>query len=155
MGNGNLKPSEIRFTRDKIESEFANGRKLTDTFEELLYKRIPTKFIEDIEVVYVDGAWWALTGNRRLYLYKRLEKLGVISKISVNKKKKWFDFTARAELLLFIYLIFSNTNYARQNARVVALSCLIQDSNIIRATVNANFTRPCFETYINFYDGFH
>ena len=57
MGNGNLKPSEIRYTRDKIESEFANGRKLTDTFEELLYKRIPTKFIDDIEVVYVDDAW--------------------------------------------------------------------------------------------------
>ena len=30
---------------------------------------------------------------------------------------------------------------------------LIHD--LVRAPVNANFTRPCFETYMNFYDGFH
>jgi hypothetical protein len=30
-------------------------------------------------------AWWALTGNRRLYLYQELERLGVISDIQVKE----------------------------------------------------------------------
>ena len=85
MGNLTLRPSGIRFTRENIESQFDDGRKLTDTFRDLLYGNITVKDIESIEVVNMNYAWWALSGNRRLFLYRRLEELGVISEIEVKR----------------------------------------------------------------------
>lgn len=31
--------------------------------------------LETIQVVYDEGVWWAITGNRRLYLFKKLEEV--------------------------------------------------------------------------------
>ena len=79
-----LRPSNIRFTQDSIGCRFTDGKRLTDTFRELLYGLITPDDIENIEVVQYDGVWWALTGNRRLYLYQRLQDLGVVEYISVR-----------------------------------------------------------------------
>lgn len=61
-----------------------DGTTMWDTLEDLLYGRIT---VDDdlplIEVVREDGKWWALTGNRRLYLYRKLEELKVIHTIPV------------------------------------------------------------------------
>ena len=81
-----LRPSEVRFTQDSIAGRFQDGRYLSLTFEQLLDGVITTDDIEDMEVVYTDENWWALTGNRRLYIYRRLQELGVISTVSVRVK---------------------------------------------------------------------
>ena len=79
-----LRPSNVRFTQDSIGCRFTDEKRLTDTFRELLYGSITPDDIENIEVVQYDGVWWALTGNRRLYLYRRLQDLGVVEYISVR-----------------------------------------------------------------------
>ena len=83
-----LRPSKIRYCQDTIGSRFSDRRlTLANTFRELLYGDIMVDDIECIEVVSWEGNWWTYTGNRRLYLYKRLEDLGIISHISVLKQK--------------------------------------------------------------------
>ena len=79
-----LAPSSIRFTQDSVASRFADGTYLSDTFEDLFSGTKKSDDFEDMEVVESGGIWWALTGNRRLYIYRKLEKLKVISDVSVR-----------------------------------------------------------------------
>lgn len=80
-----LRPRDIRFTQDSIGSRFTDGRYLSDTFEELLNRRISVDQLEWIEVVEERSLYWALTGNRRLYLYRKLEDLGEVNTIPVRE----------------------------------------------------------------------
>ena len=82
-----LRPTEICFTQDSVAGSFSDGRSLADVFEQLLYKRLTPDDLGAIEVVKENGLWMALTGNRRLFLYRKLEKLGVISTIPVWVRK--------------------------------------------------------------------
>ena len=79
-----LAPSSIRFTQDSVSCRFGDGSDLSDTFKDLLYGTKTSDDIQDMEVVELGGIWWALTGNRRLYIYRKLEKLGRISEVSVR-----------------------------------------------------------------------
>jgi len=78
-------PSEVRYTQDSIGGRFMDGKYLSDTFELLLSGQLSVADIPCIEIAYRDGAWWAVTGNRRLYLYRRLQQLGLVSEIPVNQ----------------------------------------------------------------------
>ena len=80
-----MRPRNIRYTQDSIGSRFTDGRYLSDTFDQLLNRRISVDELEWIEVVEVRSLYWALTGNRRLYLYRKLEDLGEIHKIPVHE----------------------------------------------------------------------
>ena len=81
-----LSPDSIRFTQDSISGCFRNGQDIWVTYEVLLYQRITPYKIDSIEVFRrSDGLYWAGTGNRRLYLYKKLRALGVIDKIPVRE----------------------------------------------------------------------
>ena len=79
-----LRPSDIRFTQDSIGSRFTDGSYISNTFHDLLFGLKSTDDIDDIEVVQQDGVWWAITGNRRLYVYRRLQDLGVVKTIPVR-----------------------------------------------------------------------
>ena len=79
-----LRPSDIRFTQDSIGSRFTDGSYISNTFHDLLFGLKSTDDIDDIEVVQQDGVWWAITGNRRLYVYRRLQDLGVVTTIPVR-----------------------------------------------------------------------
>ena len=79
-----LRPSDIRFTQDSIGSRFTDGSYISNTFHDLLFGLKSTDDIEVIEVVQQDGVRWAITGNRRLYLYRRLQDLGVVTTIPVR-----------------------------------------------------------------------
>ena len=81
-----LYPSEIRFTQDSICGRFTDGMFISDTFSQLLNGKITPNQIEDIEVVWNNDAWRAITGNRRLYLYRKLQELGVVSLIGVRMR---------------------------------------------------------------------
>ena len=81
-----LSPAEIRYTQDSIKNKFRNGRLLSYTFAQLLYSRLSVSSLEDIECVQKDGHWWALSGNRRLYVYKKLQEAGKIVNITVRQR---------------------------------------------------------------------
>jgi len=58
---------------------------LTVTFRELLYCHRTVDDIPAIEVVEdsEEQQWWAVCGNRRLYLYKMLQELGIVTTVPV------------------------------------------------------------------------
>lgn len=79
-----LRPGNIRFTQDSVGSRFTDGRFVSDTFHQLLDGRISVDDIPAIETVVDGGEWWAVTGNRRLYVFRLLETLGVVQTIPVD-----------------------------------------------------------------------
>lgn len=79
-----LRPGDIRFTQDSVGSRFTDGRFVSDTFHQLLDGRIRADDIPAIEAVVDGGKWWAVTGNRRLYVFRLLETLGVVQTIPVD-----------------------------------------------------------------------
>ncbi|XP_077990700.1 uncharacterized protein LOC144445023 [Glandiceps talaboti] len=78
-----LRPSEIQYLQNSIDAFFSDGRHILGTFNDLLYKDITPNDIRCIAVVFWQNEWYVYNGHRRLYLYKRLEKQGVIDEISV------------------------------------------------------------------------
>jgi len=80
-----MRPSNIRYTQDSIGSRFTDGSFLSDTFDQLLNRRISVDELEWIEVVRESSLYWALTGNRRLYLFRKLEDLGEVHTIPVRE----------------------------------------------------------------------
>ena len=86
-----LPPSEIRFMQNSILDRFGgrDGKVETieETFKELLYGETAVEDIRHISVVERGGVTWVISGNRRLYIYQKLEKYGRISTIPVNYKR--------------------------------------------------------------------
>src|SRR6218665_1259095 len=80
-----MRPNSIRYTQDSIGSRFTDGRYLSDVFEQLLNRRISVEELWLIEVVEERFLHWALSGNRRLYLYQKLENLGQVGTIPVRE----------------------------------------------------------------------
>nr|XP_006815542.1 PREDICTED: uncharacterized protein LOC102808134 [Saccoglossus kowalevskii] len=82
MPDVELKPSEIYYLHDSIDCRFQDGTHILDTFRELLYKTINPSLIRKIAVHNTNGKWRAYAGNRRLYIFRRLERLGVVDYIT-------------------------------------------------------------------------
>lgn len=78
-----LSPSSIFYSQDSISGRFCRGGPISITFEQLLYNEIGVDDIEPITVIWRWNKWWTLTGNRRLYIYKKLEELGIATDIPV------------------------------------------------------------------------
>ncbi|XP_077869478.1 uncharacterized protein LOC144361010, partial [Saccoglossus kowalevskii] len=78
-----LKPSQIFFLHDTIDCRFRNGTHILDTFGELLYKKKNPSAIRKIGVYNSNGKWRVYAGNRRLYIFRKLESLGVVDEITV------------------------------------------------------------------------
>lgn len=72
-----LKPSEIRFTKNLLASEFDNGIPLSETFTQIKNGEILLEDVPAIEVVFYPEKWeWFTLNNRRLWVLKELEKIG-------------------------------------------------------------------------------
>lgn len=94
-----LKPSEVRYTHDQITAHFTDGRSLLSTFVALLYGKIEIKLggvdVPPVEVMqtseYENGKegklWYVVNGNRRLYVFRRLEKCGALTTMQVIARK--------------------------------------------------------------------
>lgn len=89
MGNGGsvvyMYPSKIRFTHDSIASYFSDGHSIPETFRQILWKKITADNLPLIEVMNYEGQWFAVRGNRKLFVFKELEKRGELSKVKVQK----------------------------------------------------------------------
>src|SRR6218665_156259 len=138
-----LRPSEVLFTQDSIGGRFQDRVYLTETFEELLYRRITPDEIEPIEVVLRRGIWWALTGNRRLYLYKKLQPLGIVQTIPVVER---FE-TEPGVMYQLQRRMTTDTNgktiKCRQSQADVMINNIIDRWKMPRNTSNAN-CRPLY-----------
>src|SRR6218665_3910288 len=97
MAQRRMRPSDILYTQDSIGGRFTDGRYLSDVFEQLLNRRISVEELGVIEIVEESFLYWALTGNRRLYLYQKLENLGQVSTIPV-RELSLSDFWVRQRL---------------------------------------------------------
>ena len=82
-----LAPSSIRFTQDSISEQFGrdSGETLEETFRQLVYGETSVEAEPDLHlgVVCLDGVYWVISGNRRLYLYRRLEQKGLMDTVPV------------------------------------------------------------------------
>lgn len=81
----NLRPSVIRYSHDSIGCKFSNGLPLTSVFAHLISGSLEVADLPRVHVLNINGHFWAVTGNRRLYLYRMLEEVGVVETISVTK----------------------------------------------------------------------
>ena len=77
-----LSPEEIRYTQNTIFARFKDGRSLHSTLTRLLDESTSVDSIENFVFIERYGVYWALSGNRRLHLYKILHKYG---KLASNK----------------------------------------------------------------------
>lgn len=90
MGNGEsvvyMYPSKIRFTHDSIQSNFSDGHSIPETFRQILWKKLTVEDLPLIEVMKYGGEWFVVRGNRRLFLFKELEKRGLLSQVKVQTR---------------------------------------------------------------------
>jgi len=86
-----LKPSQIHFTHSNISNKFTGcGKLLAETLSEILNGSTKIDDIPKIKVFYFiqDGKRKYISeNNRRLWVFKQLEKLGFISEIEVRLEK--------------------------------------------------------------------
>ncbi len=89
--NTTLKPSEIYFTHSNIRNRFTGCNKLLcDTLEEVVNEKTSIQDIPKIKVYYVvkNGEIVYLSeNNRRLWVFKELEKLDKLKTIEVRLEK--------------------------------------------------------------------
>lgn len=84
----NLRPSEIYFTQSSISSIFGRrtrhrSKGIGDTLDDLAEGRISIGSIPKMSVMKEDGKWWT-ADNRRLWIFRHLEKLQKCTEIPVN-----------------------------------------------------------------------
>ena len=80
-----LKPSEIRFSQDSISNKFDQPKVfIGDTLDDLIKGKICIIDIPVISVKKVDDKWVS-ADNRRLWVFKHLEKLGKCETIPVKE----------------------------------------------------------------------
>ena len=83
-GYPRIDPANVRYSQDTIKGQFGDGKEIGDTFHQLLNRDISVDDIPPIQVIKDEsGVYWAHTGNRRLYVFKRLQSLGIVSDIPV------------------------------------------------------------------------
>ncbi|CAH1786236.1 unnamed protein product, partial [Owenia fusiformis] len=77
-------PVDVLFSQSSIKGEFKDGRSFEDTLEDMLNDDLTPDDLPPIKVILSCGSYWAVDGNRRLYLYQILHSYGHIDKIKVK-----------------------------------------------------------------------
>ncbi|OWF53290.1 uncharacterized protein LOC110446604 [Mizuhopecten yessoensis] len=95
-----LKPSEIRYTQATISGVFRQttrhkNTQIGKTLDDILVASSSIDQIPKITVCKKNGQWYSFD-NRRLWIFKKLEKYGICSKILVKSKRfKKIKFTTK------------------------------------------------------------
>ena len=87
-----LAPSEIRFSQDSISNSFRAstyhaGQYIGETLDEIVRNPDTVDRIPNISVFNIDGTWITLD-NRRLWVFKKAEELGIVCFIDVSVKHR-------------------------------------------------------------------
>eukprot|EP00928_Gymnodinium_smaydae_P083828 TRINITY_DN67060_c0_g1_i1.p1 TRINITY_DN67060_c0_g1~~TRINITY_DN67060_c0_g1_i1.p1 ORF type:complete len:248 (+),score=12.08 TRINITY_DN67060_c0_g1_i1:27-770(+) len=86
-----VRPSQVLFSHDAISCEFSCGRRVMDTFHDLSNGLTSLDQMPMMKIAAIDAAasltgslmhnphecYWAASGNRRLYVYRKLEAEGL------------------------------------------------------------------------------
>ena len=85
-----LTPSEIRFSQDSIFNTFRAGTNhagqyIGETLDDIVRDRYTADLIPNISVFNIDAKWFTLD-NRRLWVFKKAEELGIVRSIDVFVK---------------------------------------------------------------------
>ena len=87
----NIKPSEIYFTHSTISYKFTGcGKFLDETLNEIINGTTKVEDIPKIKVFYTQQngtVKYFSENNRRLWLFKHLEKLGLLDTVEVRIEK--------------------------------------------------------------------
>jgi hypothetical protein len=83
----NLAPSAIRYSQDSISNTFGDstnhaGQYIGETLDEIVSNPNTANLIPNISVFNKDDKWFTLD-NRRLWVFKRAEELGIVRSIDV------------------------------------------------------------------------
>ena len=79
-----VSPADVRFTHDSISPFFSCGRRLVDTYDELVSGRTSMAQIPLMEIAVSHGKLWTRTGNRRLWVFRKLYEGGFIETVWVK-----------------------------------------------------------------------
>jgi hypothetical protein len=87
MGVNMLAPSQIRYSQDSISNTFGDntdhaGQYIGETLDEIVRNPDTADRIPNISVFNIDGTW-ITSDNRRLWVFKKAEELGILSSIEV------------------------------------------------------------------------
>lgn len=88
--NINLRPSDIRFSQSSISSKFKDGTSIGQLLDDIYFGRCFASAVSQIEVSSIEGQWVS-ADNRRLWVFKQLEKVGRVDFISVKVVKKLYQ----------------------------------------------------------------
>lgn len=100
-----LKPSDICFKKKLLPSSFDDGIPLRETLQQLANEEILIEDLPVIDVVWCQQKWvWYTLDNRRLWVFRELEKLGkcqyiATKRIEVNEQVNDFVLYSSAELI--------------------------------------------------------
>lgn len=82
-----LKPSEIFYSQDSIRSTFDSGKDIGELLDEIVFESASVHRIPNISVIKcgINGSSerWHTADNRRLWVFKQLERLGFLETIRV------------------------------------------------------------------------
>mmetsp|Transcript_56937 Transcript_56937/g.135434 ORF Transcript_56937/g.135434 Transcript_56937/m.135434 type:complete len:1347 (+) Transcript_56937:51-4091(+) len=83
----------MRWCHDSIKYCFRDGRLLVKTLQELMEGKIEPQVLPPFDVVFWEGLWYAVTGNRRLWVlreYQRLSGKPVVARVRhVSSELSW------------------------------------------------------------------
>uniref|UniRef100_A0A0L8HIU1 Uncharacterized protein n=1 Tax=Octopus bimaculoides TaxID=37653 RepID=A0A0L8HIU1_OCTBM len=86
MANQQMNPRDIRYSQDTIKSSFQNGEPLLNAIHDIkVGKKSPNDF-PSIDVYEKDGKYYS-SDNRRLHVFKEVEKSQPNFKIPVSLKR--------------------------------------------------------------------
>jgi hypothetical protein len=84
-------PSSIHFSQDSIASEFSNGSTLLELFQQVITGEKSVDDIKRVQVFDHNKTYWIYSGNRRLFVFKELQKHGFIKSIPVKVVQSPFE----------------------------------------------------------------
>lgn len=93
-----ISPADIHFTHNSINQRFRCGRYIEHTYEQLLKCEISIDAIPMIEIAKQDGKFWTYSGNRRLWVFRKLNSAGLLPSVNaciVQKRIPSQRFTTR------------------------------------------------------------
>ena len=79
-----ISPTEIFFTHNSISQRFSCGRYIENTYEQLRRRQLNISVIPLMKVTKQNGKYWTYTGNRRLWVFRKLHSAGMLDRIEVQ-----------------------------------------------------------------------
>ena len=85
-GGPRVDPSSIYFTFSRIRPFFSCGRKIEDTINDIVAKRISAASLPPIQVLIDSHGNLFSLNNRRLFVFKTLQEKGLLDTVEVRLK---------------------------------------------------------------------